>query len=676
MEGLRAGGNEPSGSLKAIFKKIFGAKWDEVTGEWRKLHNAELHALYSSAGMIRNIISRLFAYRVLVGRSELKRPLRRPRRRWEDNIKMDLREVGHDDRDWINLAQLFENKVLRKIFGAKRDEVTGEWRKLRNSELHALYSSPDINWNIISRRLRWAGHVARISESRNAYRVLFGKPERKRLLGMPRRRWEDNTIIKMDLRVKEAGNENDSHLKQLETLLKAGYLASERNEGENAGEMSPRSSTESYLAFAQIGLSETPGKTSTSNLPRPGFEPGPHGFAPRRANRYATGMDLVQLAFSPIDFAAIYQRWGKVAQCVPFPSIIVEPLPLLASGLLIPVSVFCDHSVTTSLRVSVVESCPTANLRAKSSSTEPRSSPHLLSPTSPDRRTPPISPNDQFDSTSLALQQGPQLLTAPSPTRSSSHLASPTSPDRRTPPISSRSDHFDSSSLASEQGPHLLSPASPRRISLHLLSPTSSDRRTPPISSPNDHFDSTSLASEQGPHLLSPASPRRISLHLLSPTSSDRRTPPISSPNDYFDSTSLASEQSPHLLSPASPKRSSPHLLSPTSPDRRTPPISPNDQFDSTSLASEQGPQLLTALSPTRSSSHLASPTSSDRRTPPISSRSDHFDSSSLASEQGRHLLSPISPREASVRMCSLPCLQTEALLRSPNETITSIYSR
>ncbi|KAJ4442174.1 hypothetical protein ANN_12040 [Periplaneta americana] len=93
---------------------------------------------------------------------------------------------------------VFENKVLRKIFGAKRDEVTGEWRKLHNAELHALYSSPDIIRNIKSRRLRWAGHVARMGESRNAYRVLVGRPEGKRPLGRPRRRWEDN--IKMDLR--------------------------------------------------------------------------------------------------------------------------------------------------------------------------------------------------------------------------------------------------------------------------------------------------------------------------------------------------------------------------------------------------------------------------------------------------------------------------------------------
>ncbi|KAJ4448437.1 hypothetical protein ANN_10453 [Periplaneta americana] len=97
--------------------------------------------------------------------------------------------------------RVFENKVLRKIFGAKRDEVTGEWGKLHNTELHALYSSPDLVRNIKSRRLRWAGHVARMGESRNAkatYLVLVGRPEGKRPLWRPRHRWEDN--IKIDLR--------------------------------------------------------------------------------------------------------------------------------------------------------------------------------------------------------------------------------------------------------------------------------------------------------------------------------------------------------------------------------------------------------------------------------------------------------------------------------------------
>jgi hypothetical protein len=81
--------------------------------------------------------------------------------------------------------------VLRAIFGPKRDEVTGEWRKLQNGELHNLYSSPDIIRRINSRRMMWAGHVARTGEGRNVYRVLVGKPEGKRPLGRPGRRWED-----------------------------------------------------------------------------------------------------------------------------------------------------------------------------------------------------------------------------------------------------------------------------------------------------------------------------------------------------------------------------------------------------------------------------------------------------------------------------------------------------
>ena len=94
--------------------------------------------------------------------------------------------------------RVFENKVLRKIFEAKKDEITGEWRKLHNAELHALYSSPNIIRSLKSRRLRWTGHVARMEQSRNAYRVLVGKPDGKRPLGRPRRRREDN--IRMDLR--------------------------------------------------------------------------------------------------------------------------------------------------------------------------------------------------------------------------------------------------------------------------------------------------------------------------------------------------------------------------------------------------------------------------------------------------------------------------------------------
>jgi hypothetical protein len=85
-----------------------------------------------------------------------------------------------------------KNRVLRRIFGPKRDEVTGEWRKLHNNELHDLYSSPSIIRIIKSRRMRWEGHVARMGEKGNVYRLLVGKPEGKRPLGRPRHRWMDN----------------------------------------------------------------------------------------------------------------------------------------------------------------------------------------------------------------------------------------------------------------------------------------------------------------------------------------------------------------------------------------------------------------------------------------------------------------------------------------------------
>jgi hypothetical protein len=91
--------------------------------------------------------------------------------------------------------RVFENRVLRRVFGPRRNEVTGDWRKLHNKKLHNLYSSPNVIRMIKSRRMRWAGHVPRMGETRMAYRELVGKPEGKRPLGRPRRRWVDN--IKM-----------------------------------------------------------------------------------------------------------------------------------------------------------------------------------------------------------------------------------------------------------------------------------------------------------------------------------------------------------------------------------------------------------------------------------------------------------------------------------------------
>jgi hypothetical protein len=88
--------------------------------------------------------------------------------------------------------RVFENMVLRRIFGPRRDEVTGEWRRMHNEELNDLYSSPSIVRVIKLRRIRWAGHVARMGEKRGVYRVLVVKPEGKRPMGRPRRRWVDN----------------------------------------------------------------------------------------------------------------------------------------------------------------------------------------------------------------------------------------------------------------------------------------------------------------------------------------------------------------------------------------------------------------------------------------------------------------------------------------------------
>jgi hypothetical protein len=107
--------------------------------------------------------------------------------------------------------RVFENRMLRKIFGPKREE-DGSWRKLHNDELHSLYSSLNIVRVIKSRRMRWAGHVARMWDGRGVYRVLVGRPEGKRPLGRPRHRLEDN--IKMDLREIGIDGENWIQLAQ------------------------------------------------------------------------------------------------------------------------------------------------------------------------------------------------------------------------------------------------------------------------------------------------------------------------------------------------------------------------------------------------------------------------------------------------------------------------------
>jgi hypothetical protein len=99
--------------------------------------------------------------------------------------------------------RIFKNRVLRRVFEPKRDEVTGEWRKLHNEELSDLYSLPNIVRVVKSSRMRWAGHVARMGEGRDVYRVLVGKPEGKSPIWRPRRRWKDN--IKTDIQEVRGG---------------------------------------------------------------------------------------------------------------------------------------------------------------------------------------------------------------------------------------------------------------------------------------------------------------------------------------------------------------------------------------------------------------------------------------------------------------------------------------
>ena len=106
-------------------------------------------------------------------------------------------EQSYTRRYEFSETRLLGLKIFKLKYGPKRDEVTGEWRKLHNKELSDLYPLPNIVPVVKSRRMRWAGHVARMGQGRGVYRVLVGKPEGKRPLGRPRRRWEDN--IKMDL---------------------------------------------------------------------------------------------------------------------------------------------------------------------------------------------------------------------------------------------------------------------------------------------------------------------------------------------------------------------------------------------------------------------------------------------------------------------------------------------
>jgi hypothetical protein len=108
--------------------------------------------------------------------------------------------------------RVFENRVLWRIFGPKGEEVAGGWRRLHNEELCNFYASPYIIWMIKSRRMRWEGNVTRMSEMRNAFNIVVGKPEGKRPLGRPRRRREDN--IRMDVKEIGWGDMDWRHLDQ------------------------------------------------------------------------------------------------------------------------------------------------------------------------------------------------------------------------------------------------------------------------------------------------------------------------------------------------------------------------------------------------------------------------------------------------------------------------------
>ena len=144
------------------------------------------------------------AFKILISTPTGRRPLGKPRRWWEDNIRMDVKEIEtfHHILIWYLfylILRKFENRILRQIFGHKKDE-NGNWRRLHNEKLHSFNRSPNIVRVIKSRRLRWAGHVARMEECRSAFKILTGRPTSagKWPLGRRRNRWEDN--IRMDLK--------------------------------------------------------------------------------------------------------------------------------------------------------------------------------------------------------------------------------------------------------------------------------------------------------------------------------------------------------------------------------------------------------------------------------------------------------------------------------------------
>jgi hypothetical protein len=205
-----------------LLRRVFGPKRDEVTGEWRKLHNEELNDLYSCLYSIDNSsIEREEEFTYLGTRltdqnsiqEEIKSRLKLGNacyhsaqnllssRLLSKNVKIKIYStillpmVLYGCETWSptlreeRMLRVFENRVLRTVFGPKEVEVTGEWRKLHDEELNDVYSLPNIVRVVKSRRMRWAGHVARMGEDRGVQRVLVGKPAGKRPLGRPRRRW-------------------------------------------------------------------------------------------------------------------------------------------------------------------------------------------------------------------------------------------------------------------------------------------------------------------------------------------------------------------------------------------------------------------------------------------------------------------------------------------------------
>jgi hypothetical protein len=126
---------------------------------------------------------------------------------------------------------VLEKRVLRRIFRTKREKVTGEWRKLKNVELHNLYSSPNIIRQIKSTRMRWAGHMASLGKERKVYKVLVGKPEGKRLVERPRRRWEDGIRIDLkefgwgDVQWIQLAQDRDRWRAVVNTVMKLRFLA-------------------------------------------------------------------------------------------------------------------------------------------------------------------------------------------------------------------------------------------------------------------------------------------------------------------------------------------------------------------------------------------------------------------------------------------------------------------